>query len=439
MRIGSNSLVVAWLVLIPLVASPTCVSAEGMQPGMPITAGTTTSPPSAAIEGSSQTSLVTPTTPEAARADAAGYADSMPKVRSWAVENDAWGRLGHPSDRDYTMGVPISESYRGTPNGLAWQWLRDGASLITSNLAHGQPASERDEGHWVWGNATYTPKDLRTSLPQKSDRPYASYMYAGAGYSSDLGLEAGERPSLQPADVLVSHLEVGLLGTQVSREVQTAIHRVCCPDDLPRGWDNQVGNGGSPTFLYGLTWLHYRPFTPGLASLPRVALQTGLGAEVGYRVRVFGQGAIFFGATDADIAFARTSMPQPVQPPGLRAAADPRGPAHSRGFGGYLALEVSGIAYNELMQGAWSGDNRLRLHWNEYEHGLVAATTGLDLSFVNLWACALWRGTTGHGFDCDEAPSFHWYLVQGWHSRDVRHGTENSHFWGGIRFTYSLP
>ncbi|MCK9689385.1 lipid A-modifier LpxR family protein [Scleromatobacter humisilvae] len=77
---------------------------------------------------------------------------------------------------------------------MAWQWLREGASLITSRLPMEQPALESDDGHWVFGNATYIPKDLRIARPQHTDRPYASYMYAGAGYSSDLDAQPGKAP-----------------------------------------------------------------------------------------------------------------------------------------------------------------------------------------------------------------------------------------------------
>lgn len=375
------------------------------------------------------------------------------KIRTWGLENDAWGRLFHPTDRDYTMGVPVSESMTGLPDGDVWRGLLIASRFISSGTRVDDkpiPDWSNVSTHWMWGNSTFTPKDLRTSAPIPIDRPYASLLYAGAGYTRGDAFE-------EPLPSLTSEFQVGILGTRVSRWVQTTIHRQCCPNDLPQGWDNQIGDGGSLTFLYGQTrgtgilknTLNLAHFDPIL-----VAYSADVGYDVGYHVDLRASATFGIGATPQDLRLAMASAaPIAVDAPNYfedqsmaadRSAIDlsrlQREVARRKGIGLYARIGVRFSAYDELMQGAWTGRNNVTIPRSRTEHMLGDATVGFDLSWLTPIACHIWRFAI-HLETCSTemaSPNVHYYLVQSWRTRDIRGGPEGSHYWGGVRFSYDI-
>jgi hypothetical protein len=384
--------------------------------------------------------------------------DEVPgkKIRSWAIENDAWGHWFHPTDRDYTMGVPISESIEGEPSGSVWKGFFYATHFINSLVDDRKPAqweADHDRSFWMWGNSTFTPQNLRTSEPLFNDRPYASILYAGGGYTHRYAF-----PTMPLFNDVTTSLQIGVLGTGVSESVQMGIHKVCCPDDLPQGWDNQIGAGGSLTFLYGQT-LSTAQVTndqdPQLAighlgPLP-IASSVELGYDVGYRVDVRAGLTFAVGMTINDLIFAMGSTsplaaasPQYGNIVPVNAPAPPKRQFSAPAIGGalYVHVGVQAIAYNELLEGAWTGKNNVTIPRNRYEHVVEDATLGIDLAWISTLACNAWT-LVAYQQSCREhssnwAPRTHYYLVQSWRSRDLKDGTEGSHYWGALRFTYEI-
>jgi Uncharacterized protein conserved in bacteria (DUF2219) len=370
--------------------------------------------------------------------------DSSPrpvtKVRTWALENDAWGRVFHPTDRDYTMGVPVSESISGLPEGDVW----NGLLLVSHRLAtltrvdSDRPLSDREVSTtWMWGNATFTPKDITDPAPIHDDRPYASLLYAGAGYTRENAFPDSMLPTLS------TDFQIGVLGTGVSRAVQTDIHKICCPDKLPGGWNNQIGAGGSPTFLYSQTFRSgfQRLTSPDLDQLVRTSFSWNVGYDIGYHVDVRTAATFAIARTSEDLRLALSSA-APIAadaPNTLTAAAHPL-EENATGLAAYARVGLQAMAYNELMQGAWTGRNAVTVPWNQGRHFLADATVGVDLSWMTGLACDAWTLLV-HRHRCSSdrrAPDIHYYLVQSWRSRDLRDGSEGSHYWGGLRFTYDM-
>ncbi|RYE52830.1 MAG: DUF2219 family protein [Sphingobacteriales bacterium] len=158
-------------------------------------------------------------------------------------------KLGSASDRDYTMGLSIGP--RGSnPNSLIFK----PGSWITKKLL-GKHMPNRTNlleftMPWTINGTAFTPDDLTSYAPVTNDRPYAFILYLS---TKKLYLNV-EKHSL-----FASEFNYGLTGTHIGKWVQTKIHETMNDDDTkdphtPRGWSNQISNGGELTFLYSLSY-----------------------------------------------------------------------------------------------------------------------------------------------------------------------------------------
>lgn len=142
--------------------------------------------------------------------------------------------------------------------------------------------------------AAYTPNDLLSATPVRDDRPFASIMGVSVQH---LSIAGDERATWS------TELMVGVLGLDAAREVQTLLHRTrrwmtgaTTPPD-PRGWSNQISNGGEPTAGYHAAYEHlvagdasgtqrkHWQTTAGVDGT--VGYQTNAGAGLGLRVGTF--------------------------------------------------------------------------------------------------------------------------------------------------------
>jgi hypothetical protein len=101
-------------------------------------------------------------------------------------------------------------------------------------------------------SGAFTPRDIVSSEPVRNDRPYGSVLYLGSRYISVIGATR----SIKPYSI-TSELNIGLLGTHVGNAVQSYIHERNLAGNIrpvPRGWGNQISNGGEPTAMYRLQY-----------------------------------------------------------------------------------------------------------------------------------------------------------------------------------------
>ena len=145
-------------------------------------------------------------------------------------------------DRNYTMGLGL---YYSDPS-LAKSFLLKPHSWL--NRIFGKPYLNESAAipAIMIANGSFTPDSLPASYIIRNDRPYGSltYLQTITSYVDNDELKS-----------YTSMLSIGVIGTQISREVQTAIHRIMNDDDTkaprtPRGWFNQVSNGGELTLSY---------------------------------------------------------------------------------------------------------------------------------------------------------------------------------------------
>lgn len=320
------------------------------------------------------------------------------------VDNDMWGRPA--SDRNYTMGVSLAWFRQGRQEVPllqdALEYVNRATSINTSTADKTTPTVV------ILANSAFTPGDIRISAPIYHDRPYASLLYFGVGYWT-------RKPD---SSIIETQLQVGVLGTSIGREVQKFIHRRCCADRIPQGWDNQIGQGGAATFVYRAkrTESLVLPFSSGQV----FGLYRSLGGEAGYMTKATAGAAIYYGATQDDydnIVFGTTANPV--------SGLIPRPRSSGKGFSAWIDYEISGIFYNQLLQGAWGGTNNVTYRWHEIEPIVHKLNAGVELTFIPK-LLGLW-----------DSPGPRLYLTQSWSTRDIKRYSSTRHYWGG--FVASFP
>lgn len=182
-----------------------------------------------------------------AGAIAAGQ-DGDTSVWALSMDNDLFGP--DQDDRDFTAGMALT--YTGHRGRRFWGPLDDGLAWLdrTGPLASYLPEEARNVPSIELGIYGFTPDLITTSRVVLNDRPYASLLYLAAG-----------RIYWDPrsGDAWTSSLTLGLLGLDLFEAGQRQTHRILS-NFRAEGWDNQVSDGGEPTFRYHLGYhdLHGR-------------------------------------------------------------------------------------------------------------------------------------------------------------------------------------
>lgn len=159
-------------------------------------------------------------------------------------------------DRNYTMGLSFQSSgrwieTRGLAKPLYWlDSLPPFKQLLPSYAAvDKQP---RVISHAMeLGNVAFTPDNLRLARPIPNDRPYASLLFLDTRWQA---VEPNEKMS-----AFTTELSIGVLGLSISEQFQRWLHKKLQdsptePPFPPRGWDNQISDGGEPTARYTMRW-----------------------------------------------------------------------------------------------------------------------------------------------------------------------------------------
>jgi hypothetical protein len=148
-------------------------------------------------------------------------------------------------DRNYTMGLGLQYASSKLAGWVIYEphkWLLKQIKPLISQSCYGPSFYS-----FMLANGSYTPDSLPATYPIMNDRPYSSLTYL---QSNDAFL------NIQKHQLYTVSISLGMLGTGLSREVQTYIHTHQNDNDTkdprtPRGWGNQISNGGSPTILIG--------------------------------------------------------------------------------------------------------------------------------------------------------------------------------------------
>lgn len=153
-----------------------------------------------------------------------------------AYENDFLVPGGN--DRDYTFGFALSyDQAKSGSTRSAWH----GALAKLDGLV-GIQSSAQKQGVEL-GFYGFTPAEKSSKQVNFNDRPFASLVYFSV---------ANERVRPLQNSYVRTQISVGVLGLNIVPQAQDAFHQLI-GNERPRGWGNQISNGGELTARYAIT------------------------------------------------------------------------------------------------------------------------------------------------------------------------------------------
>ena len=311
-------------------------------------------------------------------------------------------------DRNYTLGLGLSFS----GSFVSRTRLAKANRFLFNRIEPEYKKTLLTKHDLVILGSAFTPEDLASSKAIKDDRPYGSIL----GISSRRLIVPIHKVKLQPGQppgnterypvAIRTEIVIGALGLGVASSTQKGIHKLL-DDTPPKGWDNQISDGGEPTLLVraayerrisdGLPcWLGKQTDCRGPELYTRRNLEaTAFGeATAGYFTAAAGglRARIgFFNSEFWDFDGAPlSSISQGVQN-NLRARS---------GFELFGFVGVGGrlVGYNALLQGALR-DSRHTVDASDIKRAIGEFQIGgaLTIPFGSVWkmgAGYLWSGRT---------------------------------------------
>ena len=310
---------------------------------------------------------------------------------AWSVAFDNDILVPGGRDQDYTFGVNATrygENTRGyflSPNIL--RRPIDNFLLINDFYSSGW------KNHSVeYGLFGFTPEDISISEPNRDDRPFASLVYVSS---------TEEQLNERQDEAIITTLTLGILGTSFVGEAQESIHRIL-DNDLPQGWDNQISDGGEPTFKYSIAKQNLL-FSGGSFELKR-----NLQASLGYITEV-SSGLSF---RTGKFHNSWLSFNPDLTSYGEKSNAVRRSIALSEHYF-WAGAAVKIRAHNTFLQGQFR-DSSVTYDFDELNHAILESWAGYTMNFTN-------------GFNIS-------YYIRG-HTTEVKSGGGRRNLvWGGILF-----
>lgn len=298
------------------------------------------------------------------------------------------------------------------------------------------PDARRSSGIGV---TAFTPENIVAFKPQFGYRPYASLMAlnASATYHCTSNGELG----VSPQYTWFSSLNIGVLGLTITEDFQRWWHEtVGTSSRRPNGWDNQISDGGEPTFMYALE----RADVLDSALEKKIQPFYSVGVNIGYYTNAYvGVGGRFLLPGDSNgsfdtpfynvggaYSFAGTEA---IQSQDVSIAAD-------RFV--FAGLRLRAVARNYLLQGQFR-DSAVRYSRSNIEDAIVQATIGFSDS-LNGWCRLLTPDRTvakifkKNVFSCNAGKVGGTVLTYALHARTQEYKSdqeERAHIWAGLYFS----
>ena len=170
-----------------------------------------------------------------------------PHVFSAIEENDYLNKPWEKhQDRHYTQGLKFI--YLDGSEAAPW-WARGlGLSKLNEKLPSLWMETKTANYGLLFGQNIYTPENNTVTNLITSDRPYAGWMYLGAGFQRQ-GVVAGHIPVLESFE-----LDLGVVGPEAQGgRSQNEVHQL---EKIPSfgGWGNQIKTEPGFVFKYGRAW-----------------------------------------------------------------------------------------------------------------------------------------------------------------------------------------
>jgi hypothetical protein len=314
---------------------------------------------------------------------------------SFSIEQDLFYLIDPDKneDRDYTIGIDIGLYGESATR----SYLHAGLNQFDSLFGINDKGQQNNQRSMHVGVAVYTPDDLSNPNPIYDDRPYASLIYWS---------NRNQRIAANGQSGLATELTLGMLGLNIAKEVQTFTHKIQreisdsdTPEE-PQGWDYQISDGGELTLRYRVEYKRL------LEQSAWQDLSYSLTGDLGYQTDL-GIGLLWrVGTRASHFAFFE---PRPSQAAHLFKNTKPKRDNYA-----YLSYQLTGILYNELLQGGFR-QSTVTLSADQIEP--VVHTLALG------WTMALESGTR---------LTFAQYM----HSPEFKGPNRRNHYWGGFYLTF---
>jgi hypothetical protein len=323
-----------------------------------------------------------------------------PDDSGWAfyVDNDLLAGTG--TDRDYTGGFSLTFSgrrARRTPLSLdAWRAGLDRLVGVDRFYADREFSRHSLET----GLTVFTPGHLSDPAEQIGDRPYASLIYL-----ANTGVEVAPARGV----AYLSTLTLGVIGAPFVADLQRDLHRAF-GDTEPVGWQNQISDGGEPTFRYAFARVR-RAWSGRLGDTDGEMTTTWRGS-VGYLTE------LSFGVASR---FGKIRTPWWSYNPQIAEYAEKSVPVVESEGGGterywWTGFNIRARAYNVFLQGQFR------------DSPVTFAPDALRPVVLEAWLGYTWALADGWRFS---------YVLRG-QSSEIRNGPGDRVLrWGGVIVSYA--
>ncbi len=306
------------------------------------------------------------------------------------IDNDAMASGGR--DRNYTGGITFSQSGRRV---VERAYSLDGwLGKIDGRLGIG--TSSENVGHAMQiGLLVFTPEHVSIREPIFDDHPYSNLVFLANSHQ----WIAKDKNS-----VTRSMLLVGLFGTNTAKAIQSVLHDLIDVEEA-NGWDNQISDGGEPTFRYSVSRTSFLR-TNYKSDFASYDISTTLEGNVGYTTDVNAGISLRFGRIHS---LGWLSLPEPSDHFTATYA-----PLISR-EGATLETELFFLAganlrlraYNVLLQGQFR-DSKVTYSYSQLNALIGEAWIGAGAALSNGWqASFIIRGRTKE-FDARQSANHVW-------------------------------
>ena len=297
---------------------------------------------------------------------------SEPRRTGWSfnVDNDLLARQDR--DRDYTGGFSVTlNGSRARDFALsldpALSWINRRVPLPGFSLAQFM----RERRHSMqFGLIAFTPDDITADGPIHDDRPYANLAFLS---NTQHALHPNRRVAYQ------STFTVGLLGSPLGEWVQRGIHGIS-DGTTPRGYDNQISDGGEPTARYAIA--RHALLRSGGTDRRGYDLKLATEGSVGYLTEASAALGLRWGRIKSPWWSSTSEFADYIAQP---AAAQSRYSESVEGRELYFwaGIKLRARAYNALLQGQFR-DSVVTRSSADLNHLLAEASVGLTTELAGL-------------------------------------------------------
>ena len=327
--------------------------------------------------------------------------EQEPYASDWQlrIDNDALASGGR--DRNYTGGITFSQSgRRAAERAISLDgWLGSLDRLFNVGSETDAIAGHQRHSMQV-GSLVYTPERVSIEEPIYDDHPYSNLVFLA---------NSRQWLSADKTGVSRSMLLLGLFGTSTAKAVQSGLHTLIDVEEA-NGWDNQISDGGEPTFRYSVSTTRFLT-TNYKQGFTGYDISTTIEGNIGYTTDINAGISLRFGKVRS---LGWYSLPEPSDH--FTAAYAPliayQGKRDMELF--FLAgVNLRLRAYNVLLQGQFR-HSEVTYSFSELNHLIGEAWVGAAAAFSNGWQTS--------------------FVIRG-RTREFEANQSTRHVWGGLTLT----